>query len=99
MSHSAPSHPAQLFINNQWIPSVSGETLQSIDPADESVFAEVASGGAEDIDAAVFAAREALGGPWARTEPAQRGRILMKTAELIRARAADLAAVETRDTG
>ena len=96
---STPTYPTQLFINNQWIPSVSGEMLQSIDPADESVFAEVSAGGAEDVDAAVGAARASLSGPWARTAPAQRGRILMKTAELIRARAADLAAVEMRDSG
>ena len=101
MSHSSLStpHPTRLFINNEWVPSASGATMQSIDPADESVFAEVSAGGAEDIDAAVAAARRALGGPWARAEPAQRGRILAKTAELIRARAADLAAVELRDSG
>ena len=93
------SHPTQLFINNQWIASADGATMESINPADESVVAEVAAGGAQDIDAAVSAARKALSGPWAKTAPAQRGRALMKVAELIRARGDDLAQMEMQDTG
>ena len=93
------SHPTQLFINNQWIASADGATMESINPADESVVAEVAAGGAQDIDAAVSAARKALSGPWAKTAPAQRGRALMKVAELIRARGDDLAQMEMLDTG
>ena len=93
------SHPTQLFINNQWIESADGATMESINPADESVVAEVSAGGAQDIDAAVAAARKALGGAWAKTAPAQRGRALMKVAELIRARGDDLAQMEMLDTG
>ena len=93
------SHPTQLFINNQWIASADGATMESINPADESVVAEVSAGGAQDIDAAVSAARKALGGAWAKTAPAQRGRALMKVAELIRARGDDLAQMEMLDTG
>ena len=93
------SHPTQLFINNQWIASADGATMESINPADESVVAEVSAGGAQDIDAAVSAARKALGGVWAKTAPAQRGRALMKVAELIRARGDDLAQMEMLDTG
>ena len=93
------SHPTQLFINNQWIASADGATMESINPADESVVAEVSAGGAQDIDAAVAAARKALGGAWAKTAPAQRGRALMKVAELIRARGDDLAQMEMLDTG
>ena len=93
------SHPTQLFINNQWIASADGATMESINPADESVVAEVSAGGAQDIDAAVSAARKALGGAWAKTAPAQRGRALMKVAELIRAHGDDLAQMEMLDTG
>ena len=93
------SHPTQLFINNQWIASADGATMESINPADESVVAEVSAGGAQDIDAAVSAARKALSGAWAKTAPAQRGRALMKVAELIRARGDDLAQMEMLDTG
>ena len=93
------SHPTQLFINNQWIASADGATMESINPTDESVVAEVSAGGAQDIDAAVSAARKALGGAWAKTAPAQRGRALMKVAELIRARGDDLTQMEMLDTG
>ena len=99
MNHPATPHPTRLFIDNQWVASASGATMESINPADESVMAEVAAGGAEDIDIAVASARKALGGPWARAEPARRGRALTKVAELIRERLEDLARVETLDTG
>ena len=94
-----PALPSQLFINNQWVPSAAKATMESIDPADESVLAEVAAGGAEDIDAAVVAARQSLRGPWAKAEPVERGRALMKVAELFRDRREDLAQVEMRDSG
>ena len=94
-----PAHPTQLFINNQWVSAASGGMMQSVNPADESVVAEVSAGGAEDIDAAVAAARKSLSGPWSKTEPAERGRVLMRVAEMIRARAEDFAVVEMLDSG
>ena len=94
-----PAHPTQLFINNQWVSAASGGMMQSVNPADESVVAEVSAGGAEDIDAAVAAARKSLSGPWSKTEPAERGRVLMRVAEMIRARAEDFAVVEMLDAG
>ena len=100
MNHPAhPAHPTQLFIDNQWLAAADGATMESVNPADESVIAEVAAGGAEDINLAVASSRKALRGPWANIAPAQRGRILMRVANLVRERLDDLALVEMRDSG
>lgn len=57
----------KLFINGEFVDSVSGRTFQTIDPRTEEVIAEIAEGGKEDVDLAVKAAREAFdNGPWPR---------------------------------
>ena len=61
MPHSVPSpniRQTQLFINGQWIPSQSGKTFDTINPANEEVIAEVAEGDAVDVECAVEAARD-----------------------------------------
>jgi aldehyde dehydrogenase (NAD+) len=50
---------AKHFINGQWIPAASGETLPVIDPSTGEVFDQLARGNAADIDRAVAAARAA----------------------------------------
>ncbi|MCV5185499.1 aldehyde dehydrogenase family protein, partial [Escherichia coli] len=62
-------------------------------------FAEVAAGDETDVDAAVKAALRAFQGPWSKITPAERGRLLYRVAELIEARAEELAAAETLDSG
>jgi betaine-aldehyde dehydrogenase len=64
------------------------------------VIAEAPDATAEDVDAAVRAAREAFeNGPWARSTPQERGRVLLRLAERVRSEAAALAELETRDSG
>ena len=91
--------PDRHFIAGQWVASTSGARLASLDPGTGEAFTEFAAGGADDVDAAVRAARNALTGPWKRATPAQRGRVLMRCAELIREHAERLAVVETLDSG
>src|SRR6266436_4659281 len=77
------------YINGQWVRSSSGETFPVYDPSTEEVIAQVASGTAADVDSAVKAARAAFdSGPWRQTNAAERGRLLYKLAEKIRADAA-----------
>jgi aldehyde dehydrogenase (NAD+) len=60
----------------------------------------VAEAGTEDLDRAVAAARRAFdGGPWAAMKPRQRGRILLRAAELLLSRADAFGRVETLDNG
>lgn len=87
------------FIDGRWVPSASGATLDVFDPATGQKIAEVASGDAPEVDAAVAAARTALGGPWAKFTAAQRGAILWKIAELIERNAQQLIELEIVDNG
>src|SRR3977135_3341748 len=90
----------QNYLNGQWVKSSSGEMFPVYDPSTEEVIAHVASGAAADVDLAVQAARAAFdSGPWAQTSAAERGRILYKLAEKIRANAAPLAELECRNSG
>jgi aldehyde dehydrogenase (NAD+) len=91
--------PCQHFIDGRWASPANGGQMESIDPGTGQAFASFAAGDAEDVDRAVRAARAALRGPWRRLPPAQRGRVLQRTAELIRAHAERLAVVETLDSG
>jgi aldehyde dehydrogenase (NAD+)/phenylacetaldehyde dehydrogenase len=60
----------------------------------------VAEAGREDLDRAVTAAREAFeSGPWASMKPRERGRILMKAAEMLLSRAEEFGRDETLDNG
>ena len=90
---------AQLFINGQWVPAASGQTLPVINPATGETFDTLARGDARDVDRAVAAARAALSGPWGRMTATERGRILLKMSTLILERAEEFAQLEARDTG
>src|SRR5258708_10538378 len=90
----------QNYINGQWVKSSSGKMFPVYDPSTEEVIAQVASGTAADVDSAVKAARAAFdSGPWRQTSAADRGRLLYKLAEKIRANAAALAELECRNSG
>ena len=67
-------------------------------PVDGSALAEISAGGKSEADAAVAAARKAFPA-WAALGPEGRAPILQRFAEGIKARTADLAAVETIDNG
>jgi betaine-aldehyde dehydrogenase len=75
-----------------------GDTFRTINPATGETLAEIRIDGPAEVDAAVAAATEGQR-RWAAMTGAERGRILRRTADLLRARNADLAALETRDTG
>ncbi len=89
-----------MLIGGEWVDAAGGGTFETRDPATGEVLATVPRGQAADVDRAVAAARRAFeGGPWPATTPAERGRILMRIAAGIRARAEELARLETLDTG
>lgn len=54
--------PHQLFINGQFVNSVSGREYDTINPADESVICKVSKASKEDVDKAVQAAKVSIGG-------------------------------------
>lgn len=88
------------FINGQYVPAKTAKTFAKTSPVDGRVIAEVADCDASDIDAAVWAAREAFeDGRWRDKDPATKKAILLKFADLIRNDVAHLALLETLDVG
>jgi phenylacetaldehyde dehydrogenase len=87
------------LIGDEWVPSRSGKTFPVYNPATGSVLANVALGDKDDIDAAVKAARRALNGPWSLLSTAERARLLFNLADLVEARADELALIDTLDNG
>ncbi len=79
--------------------SASGaSSFRTINPATGEVLAEIRIDGAADVDAAVARAAEGQR-RWAAMTGTERGRILRRTADILRSRNAELAELETRDTG
>jgi aldehyde dehydrogenase (NAD+) len=90
---------ARHFIGGEWVRAADGRSIPVIDPSTGEVFAEIARGGLQDVDAAVKAARAAFEGAWSAVAPADRGRILMKLSQLITVEGDRLARIESRDVG
>jgi len=88
------------FIGGAWKPARGGGTLPVMDPGTGREVAKIPASGSEDIDDAVLAARQALeSGPWSRMTAPDRGKLIWKLAEQIEANAAELAEIESLDTG
>ncbi len=92
--------PAKLLINNKWVDSDSGATFATINPSTGEEICQVAEGGAADVDKAVQAARDAFESlRWRRMPASERGRLLLKLADLVEKNADDLAQLEALDNG
>src|SRR5918999_3285835 len=74
-----------VFVDGEFTDAASGQTFERINPATGEVVARVAAGDAEDVDRAVRTARRAFEAEaWSRADPAERKRVLLRLAELIR---------------
>ena len=90
----------QLVIDGELIDAASEETFESIDPSTGKAFAEVAKAGSEDVRRAVEAARKAFDeGPWPRMKGRERAKLLLSVADLIKKNGAELAELESKDSG
>jgi acyl-CoA reductase-like NAD-dependent aldehyde dehydrogenase len=88
-----------LFIDGEPVEAASGEIRELTEPATGAPLARAAMAGNEDVDRAVAAARAALEGPWAKTPPNERSRLLHALADAIHANRKELAEVEARNVG
>ena len=88
-----------LLIDGRRVAAASGQYFETLDPATEQLIARVAAGDAADIDAAVRAARAALQGPWGRMRASERGELMLRFADRIRAHAEQLIELESLDAG
>lgn len=89
-----------LWIDGKWTDSRGGGVLEVENPATGEPLAEVVNASAQDVDAAVQAAKTAFyDGRWSGKTPSERSRVLLRMADLIEARIEELARVESEDTG
>jgi betaine-aldehyde dehydrogenase len=88
----------QNVIDGKLVDSVSGETYDVIDPTTGEVYASAPMSGGEDLDRAYGAAEKAFES-WGGSTPQDRASALLKLADAIEARADEINAVESRDTG
>ncbi|MCD7441841.1 aldehyde dehydrogenase family protein [Streptomyces lincolnensis] len=87
-----------MYIDGGWRPAAGGDTVEVVNPADEQIVGRVPAGTAEDVDAAVRAARAALPG-WSATAPAERAARLAALRDALEARAEEIAETVTAELG
>jgi 5-carboxymethyl-2-hydroxymuconic-semialdehyde dehydrogenase len=88
------------FIGGRHLASADGATFEVTEPVSNQVYARAAAGKAQDVDRAVTAARIAFEcGPWPHLAARARAKILNRIADGIEARGAEIAELETFDTG
>jgi len=89
----------QLLIGGRMVESDSGRRTDILDPATGDVIATAAEASATDVDRAVEAARRAFEGPWSKTTPSERTRMMLRFATLIETNADELAELECINSG
>src|SRR5919201_6770334 len=88
-----------LFIGGELVEPASGEVRELREPATGETLARAAMAGDADVDRAVQAARAALEGPWGKTPPNERSRLLHALADAIAANRKELTELEVRNVG
>ncbi|QAS54589.1 betaine-aldehyde dehydrogenase [Halobacillus litoralis] len=90
----------KMYINGEWVAAAAGHTRTIINPFNQEPIAEVPEGDESDSQSAIDAAREAFDhGEWPHIPATERGKIVLKIAELIGRDQQELAELETLDTG
>ncbi|GFR81909.1 retinal dehydrogenase [Elysia marginata] len=91
----------KLFINNEFVDSVSGKTFPTLNPATGEKICDVQEADKADVDKAVAAAKKAfeLGSPYRTMDASARGRLLGKVADLLERDVNYIASLETLDNG
>ncbi len=87
-----------MYIGGEFVASESGEWMDSVNPATEEVHGRVPAGTVEDVNLAVAAAKEAQP-EWGAKSVFERGALMRKFAEAIRASEEDVVTMEAADTG
>ncbi|MFF8872277.1 aldehyde dehydrogenase family protein [Streptomyces massasporeus] len=87
-----------MYIGGAWRPAAGQDVIEVVNPVDEQVIGTVPAGTAEDVDAAVRAARAALP-DWAATPPAERAARLAALRDVLVTRADEIAETVTAELG
>ena len=90
----------KLYINGEFVDGHSGKTFEVLNPANQEVVGIVPDGDREDVNRAVAAARRCFdSGEWPGKTHQERGRVLLRLAEVIRNRTSELAELESINNG
>ncbi|THU91597.1 aldehyde dehydrogenase [Dendrothele bispora CBS 962.96] len=89
-----------LFINGEWVKPVEGGTHDVYNPSTGKVLTKISAGSSKDVDIAVNAAKKAFKTTWGLHMPgSDRGKCLLKLADLMEKHRDELAALEALDVG
>ena len=92
--------PGQLLIDGAWTAPREGRTLDAVHPATGEVITTIAAAGADDVEAAVGAARRAFDeGPWPRLDARERRRTCLRIAAALDRHREELNRLQTLDNG
>jgi aldehyde dehydrogenase (NAD+) len=86
------------LIGGQAVPAASGQSLEKLRPADETLLCRVARSGAADVASAVAAARAAQPA-WAERTAVERGDVVREFALLLRDKREEASAIVAEETG
>lgn len=88
------------FVDGRYVDPVGGKWIDSIDPYRGEAWARIPQGCARDVDSAVAAASRAMReGPWSTMTASNRGKLMLRLADLVAANVDRLAEIEVRDNG
>ena len=87
-----------LYVGGQWRAATGGRTLDIVNPATEEVIGKLAHAATADLDEALDAAARGFA-DWRARSAYERGQIMRRAADLVRARADDIAALMTMEQG
>jgi (Z)-2-((N-methylformamido)methylene)-5-hydroxybutyrolactone dehydrogenase len=96
-SGSLPHYP--LYIGGQWREGSTASRFDAVNPYTAHTWATVAQAEPEDVRAAIAVARDAFERSWSRTSGYERGRLMLKFADLLQADAARMGRLESTDNG
>ena len=96
---ASPIRSYDLYIDGAWVPPAGGERFESLNPYSQEPWAMIAQAGAEDVRAAVAAARRCFDANWSRTSGLERGKLMFRLADLLEGRAAEMGRLESTDNG
>jgi len=89
---------ALMLVDGKWVAAADGRLLGVENPATRAAIAEVPRGGAEDVDRAVRAAARAFES-WKTVAPRERGKLLLKIADVMEAKTESLCRLLASETG
>ncbi|MGH6809802.1 MAG: aldehyde dehydrogenase family protein, partial [Ensifer adhaerens] len=90
----------QMLIDGKWVDSADGRTIERVAPGHGVVVSRYQAAAGVDAERAISAARRAFDdGPWPRMTASERSLILLKAADMIAARADELAFLDAIESG